>query len=94
MASLLVQFPTYGRGEKFLNVLSRYVDMAGDDNIIFFNINCDTSDSTMTNEYVKKRIDYIFQQKSNANYELHFDDNTDKISAINNHIPQGIDGLC
>ena len=94
MASLLIQFPTYGRGEKFLSVLSRYVSMAGDDNVIFFNINCDTSDATMTNEYVKKRIEYIFQQKSNANYELHFDDNTDKISAINDHIPQGIKGLC
>lgn len=84
----LIQFPTYGRGEKFLNVLSRFVRKASDKHELFFNINCDAADLTMTTPYVQKRIEYIFSTKDCADYALHYDVGTQKISAINDHIPE------
>jgi hypothetical protein len=88
MARLLIQFPTYGRGEKFLNALAKFVRKASKENLLFFNINCDLSDLTMTNAYIQKRIEYIFSNCPNAAYSLNFDASTTKISAINSHIPQ------
>ena len=37
--NILVQFPTYGRPERFLDVLDKYVSMASAENDLFFNIN-------------------------------------------------------
>lgn len=83
---LLVQFPTYGRDEKFLRVLDKYVETCSSHNEIFFNINCDSADLTMTNPYIQERIKYILSKKSNVTGQLNFDENTNKISAINDHI--------
>lgn len=83
---LLVQFPTYGRAEKFLRVLDKYVETCSSHNEIFFNINCDSADLTMTNPYIQERIKYILSKKSNVKGQLNFDENTNKISAINDHI--------
>lgn len=85
----LIQFPTYGRADKFLSVLGRFIHTASDKHELFFNINCDAADLTMTNEYVKKRIEYAFDTYggSHMSYALNFDPNTEKISAINDHIP-------
>lgn len=85
--NILVQFPTYGRDEKFLNVLIKYVSKASTDNLLHFNINCDAADLTMTSEYARRRIEYIFSTRKNVTYDLHYDANTEKISAINSHIP-------
>jgi hypothetical protein len=85
---ILVQFPTYGRAEKFLRVLAQYVELASVDNHISFNINCDTSDLSMTTPYIRHRIDYIFSLSENMDYSLFLDEHTEKISAINDHIPK------
>lgn len=89
---ILVQFPTYGRAEKFLRVLAQYVELASVDNKISFNINCDVSDLSMTSEYVGRRIEYLFRttilNNKQLDYSLFFDTNTEKISAINSHIPK------
>jgi hypothetical protein len=87
---ILVQFPTYGRAEKFLKVLDRYVDTCSSLNELFFNINCDASDLSMTNPYVHERIKYILSKHGNIDGKVHYDYDTTKISAINDHI-DGID---
>tara|TARA_R100000008_G_scaffold86093_1_gene77876 strand:- start:8976 stop:9686 length:711 start_codon:yes stop_codon:yes gene_type:complete len=86
---LLVQFPTFARANKFLEVLNQYVMMSSDSNELEFNINCDSEDETMKDPYVQQRVDYIFSKKPNVKYNLWYDYGTEKISAINNHI----DGL-
>ena len=83
---ILVQFPTYARSEKFMEVLDRYVDTASSHHQLFFNINCDVSDLSMTDPYVQERIKYIFNKRININGVQNFDANTEKISAINDHI--------
>ena len=83
---ILVQFPTYARSEKFMEVLDRYVDTASSHHQLFFNINCDVSDLSMTDPYVQERIKYIFNKRININGVQNFDTNTEKISAINDHI--------
>lgn len=85
---LLIQFPTYGRAEKFLRVFDKCVETCSDKHSLFFNINCDASDLTMTNPYILKRIEYILDKKPNVDGKVHFDQNTNKISAINDHIPE------
>jgi hypothetical protein len=87
--NFLIQFPTYSRGQKFLGVLSNWVHRASHKHRLFFNINCDAADLTMTSEYVQKRIEFLFDTYGNndMSYKIHYDDNTEKISAINNHIP-------
>jgi hypothetical protein len=49
---ILIQFPTYGRASKFLKVLDKYVETCSSFNEVFFNINCDGSDLSMTDSYV------------------------------------------
>ena len=83
---ILVQFPTYARAEKFIDVLDRYVDTASSHHQLFFNINCDLSDLSMTDPDVQERIKYILNKKVNINGVQNFDANTEKISAINDHI--------
>ena len=83
---ILVQFPTYARAEKFINVLNMYVETASDYHEIFFNINCDLSDLSMTDAYVQERIQYILNKRVNIDGIQNFDNNTEKISAINDHI--------
>ena len=83
---LLIQFPTFARAEKFLRVLNEYVETASSHHQLFFNINCDLSDLSMTDSYVQERIKYILNKKPNVDGVVNFDQNTEKISAINNHI--------
>ena len=83
---LLIQFPTYGRPEKFLRVLSDYIETASIHNEIFFNINCDTADLSMTDSYMQERIKFLLSKRVNISGVQNFDTNTEKISAINNHI--------
>lgn len=83
---LLIQFPTYGRADKFLRVLDKYVETCSSLNELFFNINCDASDLSMTNPYVNERIRYILSKKENVEGAINYDYDTTKISAINDHI--------
>lgn len=83
---LLVQFPTYARPKKFIDVFMRYVETCSQNHEIFFNINCDASDLTMTNKDVVNQIHYLLNFKDNVNGNVWFDKNTNKISAINDHI--------
>ncbi len=84
--NMLVQFPTFGRAERFLDVLDQYVSMSSAKNDIFFNINCDSADLNMTNSNVQRRIADIMDQRSNVYYSINYDHNTEKISAINSNI--------
>lgn len=83
---LLIQFPTYARAEKFLTVLEKYVDTASSHHDLFFNINCDMADLSMTNAYTQEVIKKILGKKENISGVQNFDRNTEKISAINAHI--------
>jgi len=84
--NILVQFPTYGRAERFLDVLDKYVSMSSAQNDIYFNINCDSADLSMTNSNVQRRIADIMEQRLNVCYSINYDSNTEKISAINANI--------
>ena len=83
---LLVQFPTFNRPQKFVNCLRQYVETCSGKNQIFFNINCDLQDLTMTDPDVIRRVEYILSKKDNVDGKIWFDKNTEKISAINDHI--------
>lgn len=83
---LLVQFPTYNRPQKFLNVLKQYIDTCSEKHEIFFNINCDSDDLTMTESHVQNQITKLLMRKSWIRGIVNFDKDTDKISAINDHI--------
>jgi len=84
--NILVQFPTYGRAERFLDVLDKYVSMSSAENDIYFNINCDSADLTMTGNSIQKSIAEIMEQRLNVCYSINYDSNTEKISAINANI--------
>ena len=83
---LLIQFPTYDRVNKFLRVLEKYVSMCGNTNELFFNINCDAADQSMLDLAVQDRIVDILSEKENVSGSINYDENTDKISAINDHV--------
>lgn len=85
---ILMQFPTYGRAEKFIKVLNKYVETCSSHNSIFFNINCDASDLSMTNQHTYKEIESILNKKDNVRGKVHYDYDTTKISAINDHIDE------
>lgn len=84
----LIQFPTYKRPAKFLDCLEKYVFMASGKHHLTFNINCDVDDEQMNNTAMVEYIDDIFLNRDYPDIyrEIHFDKNTEKISAINAHI--------
>jgi len=84
--NILIQFPTYGRAERFLDVLDQYVSMSSAENDMYFNINCDSADLTMTSNNIQKSVAEIMEQRLNACYSINYDSNTEKISAINANI--------
>jgi len=84
--NILIQFPTYNRPEKFLRVLNRYIETISPHHQIFFNINCDGADLTMTNNYIQDMIKVELDKMPNVDGVINYDHNTNKISAINDHI--------
>jgi hypothetical protein len=80
---ILVQFPTYGRPEKFLSVFREYVKRSSGENYLFFNVNCDIEDETMNNEYIKLRLEYYTHNQHYIDYALNYDKDTTKIGAVN-----------
>ena len=83
---LLVQFPTYGRAEKFLSCLNKYVETVSSHHDVFFNINCDAADLTMTSPYVQERIKFILSKVPNVSGVVNYDPDTTKISAMNSNM--------
>ena len=86
--NILVQFPTYNRPEKFLRVLNQYVETISPHHQLFFNINCDAADLTMTNNYIQEKIRTVLDKMPNVDGVINYDQNTNKISAINDHIDE------
>lgn len=86
--NILVQFPTYNRPEKFLRVLDKYVETISPHHQVFFNINCDGADLTMTNDYIQGKIKTVLGKMPNVDGVINYDQNTNKISAINDHIDE------
>ena len=84
--NILVQFPTYGRPKRFLDVLEKYVGMSSTENDLFFNINCDSADLTMTGKDIQDAITDIITTRDNILSDINFEGMTEKISAINNNI--------
>lgn len=84
---ILIQFPTYGRAEKFLSAFREYVKRSSGENALFFNINCDVEDESMNNEYVKQRIQYYTHNyRSYIDYALNYDTDTTKIGSVNANV--------
>jgi hypothetical protein len=81
----LLQFPTLKRPTKFLDCIEKYIGKFSKKHNLHFNINCDYEDTTMNNDSIKNRIFDILSQ-DNITYDLNFDYETNKISAINSHI--------
>lgn len=77
---ILVQFPTLGRPEKFMECLRGYVSTMSDKHEVFFNINCDADDGTMKNEDIQTDIRMLC---GSQNCDINFLQNSTKISAIN-----------
>ena len=84
--NLLIQFPTLGRPHKFINCLEKYINLSSGKNNIHFNINCDDSDVSMKDIKILEYIQQIMSKKDKLTYDINFDKNTTKISAINDHI--------
>jgi len=53
---------------------------------LHFNINCDEDDSLCNNSKFVGDVCGLFEEKENCTFSLKFDKNTNKISAINDHI--------
>ncbi len=84
--NILIQFPTYGRPDRFLDVFDKYVSMSSAENDLFFNINCDSADLTMTGKDIQNAITDILMARDNVLADINFEGMTEKISAINNNI--------
>lgn len=84
--NILIQFPTFARPAKFLACLSKYVNMSSGQNNLHFNINCDIDDATMNNSESVESVHSIFRDVDHCDFDMYFDKNTNKISAINDHI--------
>lgn len=84
--NILLQLPTLGRPEKLNFCLKKYLELFSGQNKIHFNINCDNSDKTMKDDIVINSIKYAVSLYDNVTCDVNFDENTNKISAINDHI--------
>lgn len=84
--NILIQFPTYARPDKFLKCLEKYLYMSSSIHHLHFNINCDEDDSLCNNSKFVGDVCGLFKEKENCTFSLKFDKNTNKISAINDHI--------
>lgn len=91
--NILVQFPTLGRPDQFLECLSLFLSNLSGNHQVVFNINCDIDDLKMNNSKVKEQLAELFwQHHRDTNkifkpvYDVHYDRHTTKISSMNAHI--------
>ena len=85
---ILIQFPTLGRPDKFLHVFRKYTSMSSGKHDLFFNINCDSADFSMTAEYVKTSVHESYRLLEHVQALINYDVATSKISAINSNITE------
>ena len=76
---LLIKFPTRVRAQKFLNVLNKYIRFL-DDKTTPIIVSCDDDDSSMKEEFVSEVL------KQYDNVEVQFNNNANKIAAINHNM--------
>ena len=87
----LMQFPTAFRPKKFMECLGVYLNSYSGNHHLHFNIVCDIDDESMNNSEVVSGIHSAFEGKQNTSFDLYFDKDTNKISAINSHINEIVD---
>ena len=87
----LMQFPTAFRPKKFMECLGVYLNSYSGNHHLHFNIVCDVDDESMNNSEVVSGIHSAFEGKQNTSFDLYFDKDTNKISAINSHINEIVD---
>lgn len=87
---LLLQLPTLGRPHKFLDCLNEYILTCSGEYEYVVNVNCDTSDESMSNPENLALFESVLgsaidiKEMSSFNINFHYDSNTTKISAMNN----------
>ena len=74
--NLIIKFPTRGRADKFLNVLTTYIDFM-DDKSTRIIVSCDNDDETMKQPYVVDKLSGM------DNVNMVFGDSKTKIAACN-----------
>ena len=84
--NILLQFPTLGRPNKFLDCLGLYLDLSSGNHSLEFNVNCEADDSLMNQDAVQQAILDMGQTCPHVTINLNYDNNGDKISAINAHV--------
>ena len=89
----LLQLPTLGRPQKLLDVLEKYSMLSSKEHLLIFNINCDKYDLSMNNDEIISNIHDIVDKYDHATANIHFDEDTNKIGAINSHIDGDFDIL-
>ncbi len=77
---ILIKFPTRERPEKFFATLDTYIDFLEDKENYKIVVSCDTSDPSMNNPNVISRLETY------KNLEFSFNDNRNKIEAINKNM--------
>ena len=89
----LLQLPTLGRPQKLLDVLEKYSMLSSKEHLLIFNINCDKYYLSMNNDEIISNIHDIVDKYDHATANIHFDEDTNKIGAINSHIDGDFDIL-
>jgi hypothetical protein len=89
--NILVQFPTLGRPDQFLESFGLYLEKLSGKHFVKFNILCDKDDLTMQGPAFTTRLKGLVYENQQGRarhptYDIYFDKNTTKIGAINSHI--------
>lgn len=81
---ILVQFPTFGRPEKFLKCFKEYVALSSGKHNLHFNVNCEESDKSLPQYYsMVVEINTLLEEYKNIKWSLNVANFGNKISAIN-----------
>jgi len=79
---LFIKFASRGRQEKFFETLDRYLDVSNNHELFFlFSFNDD--DEEMHNQEVKDKLEKIFKERDNMDYQILYEPYLNKIEAIN-----------
>jgi hypothetical protein len=77
---ILIQFPTRQRPDKFIHVAKKYIDYLHDKQNYIMHISCDVDDFSMNNSLM---IDKVYSLAPNGKIFLSFNENCNKIEAVN-----------
>ena len=79
---LFIKFASLGRQEKFFSTLERYLEVSNEHELFFlFSFNND--DEVMNNELVRTKLEDLFKENNNLNYQILYENYLNKIEAIN-----------